>query len=253
MKKKDAYYFPHDYHARNDRKLINLRRKYGMVGIGVYWCLIEMLYEEDGSLQLSEISSIADELKTEEKIISSIISDFDLFKSSKKVFYSDSVKRRLGKRQEKADKAAESARIKWEKIRIARENANALRTHSDGNAIKEIKEKEIKGEDNIPRGGPSLKDEVAEPKMWTSEKNSFLNNEKWDYQFLSDKKMNPQEFKKLKEEFIKGIELQTDFKDIKGLKSHFFHWFNKREKEKIKPYHHHEAQTPSGPPLKKIS
>ena len=43
---KDAYYFPHDSNARNDPKIAALRRKYGWVGYGMFWAIIEVLRDQ---------------------------------------------------------------------------------------------------------------------------------------------------------------------------------------------------------------
>lgn len=58
-------YFSHDYNARSDPKLRKLLMKEGIEGIGVYWCIIEMLYEQEGILPLSECEAIAFELHTQ--------------------------------------------------------------------------------------------------------------------------------------------------------------------------------------------
>ena len=44
---KDAYYFPHDSNARNDKRLIKVRMKYGMQGYGIYFGIIEILREQN--------------------------------------------------------------------------------------------------------------------------------------------------------------------------------------------------------------
>ena len=41
---KKMYYFQHDYNARNDPKLQALIVEMGVAGIGIYWCLVEMLF-----------------------------------------------------------------------------------------------------------------------------------------------------------------------------------------------------------------
>ena len=45
---KDSYYFQHDYNARNDPKLQDVLIELGVEGIGIYWCIIEQLYEQGG-------------------------------------------------------------------------------------------------------------------------------------------------------------------------------------------------------------
>ena len=137
--KKDTYYFPHDFNARSDRKMVKLKLKQGAAGIGAFWCIVEMLYEDGGKIPLSEIPTIAQDIIADEILVTSLVNDFDLFKNDGIHFWSESVNRRLAYRLEKSEKARESAEIRWN-------NANAMRTHSDGNAIKgkEKKEKEIK-------------------------------------------------------------------------------------------------------------
>ena len=134
-----SQYFSHDYNARNDSKLISLQMKLGMEGLGIYWCLVEMLYESGGEIMLSECERIAFELRTDIKNIKSVISDFGLFKKDKKVFFSESVNYRLQIRKDKSIKARASASARWD-------NANGVRTHSERNAngmlIKEKKSKE---------------------------------------------------------------------------------------------------------------
>jgi hypothetical protein len=44
---KDAYYFQHDANARHDPKLIMLNKECGMEGIGRWWCLVEILREQE--------------------------------------------------------------------------------------------------------------------------------------------------------------------------------------------------------------
>jgi hypothetical protein len=45
---KKTFYFPHDYHARHDPKLEKAYLKHGHIAWGIYWHLIEMLYEQGG-------------------------------------------------------------------------------------------------------------------------------------------------------------------------------------------------------------
>lgn len=142
---KDTYFFSHDYGARNDPKLLKVLMKLGQAGKGTYWDLIEMLYEQGGKLQLSEIESYAFALHSDSTCITSLINDFELFKNDGSLFWSESVDRRLQVRAEKSQKAANSANKRWDK---AGNYANALQTNSDSNAIKDIKGKNSKGKNN---------------------------------------------------------------------------------------------------------
>jgi len=87
--------------------------KHGMAGIGAYWCIVEMLYEEAGYLPL-EYDSISYELRIDTNVIQSIIEDFDLFKMDEEEFWSESALERLRKRCEKSDKARNSIQKRWD-------------------------------------------------------------------------------------------------------------------------------------------
>lgn len=127
-------FFSHDLHGRNDGKLQRVLMKHGLKGIGAFWCIVEMLYENEGVLMRTECERIAFELRVDCDFILSMIDDFDLFQNDGDVFYSKSVLNRLETINAKRDKAKKSAEMRWG-------YANALRTQSDGNAVKESKEK----------------------------------------------------------------------------------------------------------------
>lgn len=141
---KETYYFQHDYNARNDDKVKKLIRKHGFLGYGLFWAIIEDLYNNDNSLSL-DYEGIAFDLRTECDCIKSIINDFDLFVIDGDTFGSLSVQKRLEARDAKSRKARESARKRWDKEPTNNErNAYVMRTHSDGNARKEKKKKKEK-------------------------------------------------------------------------------------------------------------
>jgi hypothetical protein len=136
----ESFYFQHNYNTRSDSKIKKLLHKHGLLGYGLYWAIVEDLYNNANALQL-HYESIAYELRTKENIVESIINDFDLFKIEGGYFSSNGVKRRLEERKDKSTKASNSAKKRWNK---SERNADAMRTHSEGNAIKEKKGKEIK-------------------------------------------------------------------------------------------------------------
>lgn len=160
-------YFSHDFGARNDPKLIKVLMKWKQEGKGVYWDLIEMLYEQDGRLMLSECESYAFALRTDCELIESLINDFGLFQKDGVYFWSESVLSRLDLREAKSKSASDSARIRWAKVKKQKEsesNAIAFQTQFDSNAIKvkesklkDIKEKEIKEEkeESVPLSPPT--------------------------------------------------------------------------------------------------
>jgi hypothetical protein len=165
---KESYYFKHDYNARADRKMIKVIMKHGMQGIGVYWCIIEMLYEEGGYLP-NEYERITFELRTELKLVESVILEFDLFKLDADKFWSESVLDRLNERCEKSVKARESINKRWSKYE---RNTNVLQKNNEGNTKEKRREKKIKEENIIP---PTL--EMV--KNYCKERNNNVYPEKW--------------------------------------------------------------------------
>jgi hypothetical protein len=137
---KDTYYFSHDYNARNDEKIKKLIRIYGWSGYGLFWAIIEELYNNANALQ-SDCEGIAFELRTDIACIKSILYDFDLFVHDGDKFGSLSVQRRLDSKDEKSKRASENARKRWDKCNG---NATVMQPHEVGNALKERKGKDIK-------------------------------------------------------------------------------------------------------------
>lgn len=145
-------YFSHDTKARSDSKLVSLAMRQGMEGLGVYWCIVEMLYENDGKMMRTECERIAYELRTHSDCINSVIYEHELFHWDDLYFWSNSVLNRLKTITEKSDKARQSATKRWE-------NANAMRTQCEGNAIKEKESKvnKINIGDELPTEEPTTK------------------------------------------------------------------------------------------------
>ena len=136
---KDTFYFSHDYNARNDEKIKRLIRKHGMEGYGIFWSIVEDLYNNANALR-TDYDGIAYDLRSDSDIVASVINDFDLFIFNDGFFGSKSVQERLDQRNFKSESARKSASYRWG-------NANALQTESDRNAKKERKGKEIKGKE----------------------------------------------------------------------------------------------------------
>lgn len=154
---KETFYFSHDYNARSDEKIKRLLVKHGFLGYGVYWAIIEDLYQNANAMR-TDYECIAYELRVNEDCIKSIINDFDLFEIEGDVFGSLSVQRRLDERDKKSKKARESALYRWNKNN---ENANAMRTQCDRNAIKESKGKESKVKESKRK--ESIKKDIFTP------------------------------------------------------------------------------------------
>lgn len=197
MAKNNAFYFSHDMNARTDPKMLKVIMRLGLEGIGLYWCLIELLHEQEGYILMSECESIAFNFHIKKEVVLSLISDFDLFKNDENKFWSERVLRNFTDRLLLSESARERANKRWKKPKnnaiasqndaIAYEN-NAIASNLDtsamqekckGNAIKERKGKEIKEkEDNNNSNELSLskKSEISE---FENHKPAFEKFEKW--------------------------------------------------------------------------
>lgn len=140
----ETFYFSHDYNARNDDKIKQLIRKHGMVGYGVYWAIVEDLYQNANAMRC-DCDGIAFDLRVQSDIVHSVLHDYNLFIHDGGMFGSASVQRRLDVRNDRSQKARESARKRWG----IPDDANAMQSHSEGIAINEskIKESKIKDKD----------------------------------------------------------------------------------------------------------
>ena len=158
----DSYYFQHDYNARNDPKLQDVLIELGVEGIGIYWCIIEQLYEQGGTLPLRYCKSIAFALHVDYKTIERLVNNYGLFANDGENMWSDSVLKRLDKRKDISDKRKQAAIARWrQSLDNQRQtpvqdgceetsgDTQAMQTQSTSNANAEHKEKEIKEKNNI--------------------------------------------------------------------------------------------------------
>ena len=189
---KDTYWFSHDYNARNDNKIKKLIAKHGFAGYGLFWAIIEELYNNDNILS-KEYDLILSDRKAKPEIIQSIVEDFELFVVDGDHFGSTSVEKRLNERNSKSKKASDSANLRWKKTK---DDANALRPHDNRNAI-------YKGKDNIVKDKKE-KIETAEPPAdlysdFISDFNSLMGKK-----YTGDKKSKQQFAARLKEGFSRN-------------------------------------------------
>lgn len=132
--KKDAYYFPHFSNARNDSKLIKLRRVLGIEGYGLYFMLLEVLREQTNfKFPILGIEDLAYEWHISKEKIASVIKDFDLFEIHDNKFFSSKLIFYLQPYLEKSERARHAALIRWKN---ANAYANALQEHSKCDASK---------------------------------------------------------------------------------------------------------------------
>ena len=134
---KETFYFSHDYTSRADEKIKELTYQTGMEGYGIYWAIIEDLYQNDNVLKC-DYARISYDYHCSSDLVEKVVESFNLFKIKNDTFSSISIQKRLELREAKSLKAKQSAEKRWGS------NANASKSHNSRNAIKESKGKEIK-------------------------------------------------------------------------------------------------------------
>jgi polyhydroxyalkanoate synthesis regulator phasin len=118
-----SYWFPHDTTAFNDMKIESMTSVYGSEGYGFYWIIVETLSMEEGyklSMQKKSVFGVLSRRtqSTTEQIkefVDDCINDFELFQSDGEYFWSESLQRRLKKRDDKSKKARELVNRRWNK------------------------------------------------------------------------------------------------------------------------------------------
>lgn len=154
MTKKRAQYFPHDYNARNDPKLQELLMECGLDAIGLYWCIVEMLYEQGGKIPLKACKGIAFTLHADIEKMMRMINEFGLFQQDEECFWSNSINARLGKIEEITEQRRKAIQMRWGNkynTNVSENNTNV--SHSGTNVIQndtnKIKEKNKLVGDNL--------------------------------------------------------------------------------------------------------
>lgn len=213
-----AYYFKHDDNARRDPKLIKLRRIKGMKGIGIYWCLIEILHEQNGEITFDEINSIAFELQEDEANVLSIIKEFDLFVIQQYKIGNTRVLESLSERHEKSKRGRDNVKNRWDKQKSDNQidNTTVLQKKYSGNTIIEEKRREEK--------------RITAKYLFSLES--------WVELICMNSKNSKEQIKAALENFINELAAKEDLeKSEKEIKQHFVNWlkYNNPSEKKFDP------------------
>lgn len=111
---KEAYYFSHDSNARNDEKVLMLRADHGWEGYGIYWALVEMMFENtETALSHSKVKGIAISYNIDITLLKGVINTCiseGLFDSDEHTFWSESLRRRKAYYHESKMKKSEAGK-----------------------------------------------------------------------------------------------------------------------------------------------
>lgn len=94
-------------------KLQSVITKHGAVGIGVYWIIVEMLYQNGGELPLDIARNISVAYFTDFKVVESVIMDFDLFENDGNVFWSVRIRQTIDNTKKVSDARKAASRQRW--------------------------------------------------------------------------------------------------------------------------------------------
>lgn len=111
---KEAYYFSHDSNAHRHAKILALRMTHGWGGYGLFWAIIEKLRECHNYQHEADYNLLAYDLRTDAKIIKSILEDYGLFEftdiNGQKFFYSERLSESMQTREEILAKRSEAGK-----------------------------------------------------------------------------------------------------------------------------------------------
>lgn len=140
-------YLQHQSNSFTDIKIIKMRSKLGIESYGIFWALLELLFNEENKLCVDDYSVLAFSLQCDADKLKSVIEDFDLFVIEDDCFYSKRLNNHIDTINSKSIKAKESASKRWN-------NANAMQTQSDSNAsrVEYSKEEKSKVKKNNKKG-----------------------------------------------------------------------------------------------------
>ena len=145
---KEAYYFSHDSNARHDPKILGLRAEYGISGYGIYWVVVEMLREaNDYKLPTKAYiwNAIAMQVQCNDfakenakSFVEYCINECDLFETDGEYFWSNSLLKRMDKKNDLSKKRSEAAKARWKKSdnsAVSEESDNTKESNSNANAM----------------------------------------------------------------------------------------------------------------------
>lgn len=123
MARNETYWFKHDFNARRDIKILEMRSVYGAEGYGWWWMLIEMMREaSDYRLKHTgkyALKTLSKELEADQEILKQFIDDcvneFGLFDRDDNYFWSPSLMRRMQEYNDICEKRRQAINQRWNK------------------------------------------------------------------------------------------------------------------------------------------
>jgi hypothetical protein len=151
--KKDTYYFSHDSNARKDEKILCLLAEHGYEGYGIYWVLVEMMFENpETSISRKLIKGIAYDLRVDITLLQKVITtcyNVKLFDADKEKIWSNSLRRRKAEWEERKKRRSAAGKLgmasRWHHDNNVTENNSNVITMPNTAITNHNKGKERKG------------------------------------------------------------------------------------------------------------
>ena len=153
MEKKQT--FSLDLYTTENLKVVRLCKSLGWEGVGMYFGLIEYLYQNDNQFLLSDLDIFAFKKMMDEEKLKQVIHNFDLFAINDTSFYSIEIQEQLQAIKAEAEKqkairdakvraGKEGAKKHWESIANSTAIAQPIAENSTANSTAIAKEKKRK-------------------------------------------------------------------------------------------------------------
>lgn len=153
---KDLQYITHDLGARNDPKLLKLQMEMGGQGLAIFWCLVEMLWENDGYLP-TDYDALAFNLRwATAPEVERVVTMYGLFvhDDTKHLFWSESALERIAQKKQRLSVRENSARnaanARWGRAGNALGMPAECATHAESMPINKDRYIDKKKDNNTP-------------------------------------------------------------------------------------------------------
>ncbi len=147
---KNKLYFQHDYNARNDVRLLELRAEFGAEGYGLFWMIIETMFEDNGLINRGAIGGLSLGYSVPKGTLMPVIDfciELGLFcvdSENSNLIFSDRVNKQLEFRKQLSVKGLEGAKKRWNKNKNGEAIGGANAKDKDKEKVKDIKKNKQK-------------------------------------------------------------------------------------------------------------
>jgi hypothetical protein len=110
---KNSFYFDHDYNARNDQKILEVRAEFGWEGYAIFFALLECLCESGGYLKREALAGLSLGLNLPKEKLIGLLDFFikvDLFSETESGIFSERIINHLAYRQRLSEAGAKGGR-----------------------------------------------------------------------------------------------------------------------------------------------